>query len=482
MNQMVSTPIPEEILAKIKSLVAPEDYKEQEVEPYIASWRGEWHGKTPLVLFPRTTQQVAAIVSACKEANIAIVPQGGNTGLVGGGVPDASNQQIVLSLSRMRSVREIDPLGFTMIVEAGCILQHLQEVASDHNMLFPLSMASEGSCQLGGVIATNAGGTAVVRYGNTRSLVLGLEVVLPDGQIWHGLRSLRKDNTGYDLKQLFIGSEGTLGIITAASLQLFPKPQQIVTVFTSVSSIENVLALYKRCRTHLGEFVTAFELITRQGMQLLKEQFSSLSHPLALGTPYYLLLEFTTTQPGALLRSAVEEVLASSIENSEIQDAVFAENYTHRKDFWQLREHLPEAIKRAGRGIHCDICVPISRLPQFFEHMNPKVQALSALIILVPFGHVGDGNIHYNMYLTEEISLEALTELAEEVKFLVSQYVVEMGGSFSAEHGIGQERQDLLYRLKQPIELKLMHEIKAAIDPDCVFNPGKLLTRILPEM
>jgi FAD/FMN-containing dehydrogenase len=465
------------IIEKLKSIVGRKGYVEEpaELAPYLAEQRGLYHGATPVVLRPASIAEVSAIVELCAAAKLAIVPQGGNTGLCGGAVPGEDGRSVLVSLGRMNKVRDIDPVDFTMTVEAGCILADLQKAAASVDRLFPLSLGAEGSCQIGGNLSTNAGGIAVLRYGNTRELCLGLEVVLPDGAVWNGLRGLRKDNTGYALKQLFIGAEGTLGIITAATLKLFPRPQEIETAYLGLHRVEDAMALFARARQASGDQLTAFELIPRIGLDIAIKHVAGVSDPLAKPYPWYVLMEMSSSQQGSGLRAALEAFLAETMEKGLVADGTIASSAAQTAALWRIREGLVEAQKFEGGGIKHDVSVPVSRVAEFITRATAAVVERLPGIRPVAFGHVGDGNIHFN--LCEPVGADSKQFLArwEEFARLVHDIVAAMNGSISAEHGIGRLKREELAHYAAPLELALMRKIKAALDPGDLMNPGKIL-------
>ncbi len=462
-------------LERLRDLVGPAGWKAEpnDIAPYLEEPRRRWFGKTPLVLLPDSTEQVGAVVSVCAEHRIALVPQGGNTGLVGGQIP--TGDEIVLSLSRLDRIRELDTLDGTITAEAGCVLAALQDEADEAGRLFPLSLASEGSCQLGGVLSTNAGGNAVLRYGTIRDLVLGLEVVTPQGEIWNGLKSLRKDNTGYDLKQLFIGAEGTLGIITAATCKLFARPRETVTAFAALHRLEDAMGLLALAGESAGELISAFELICRQGVELVLAHIPSTRDPFAEAGAWYVLIELSTGQTESRLRTLVETILETALSESLIADAVLAENEQQRQDFWRLRESLPEAQTKEGASLKHDISVPLSALPRFMDEATRAVTELVPDIRPVPFGHIGDGNVHFN--LTQPTAMDAAAYLAarDDIAERVHGIAHRLGGSISAEHGLGVAKREEILKYKSPVEMELMRSVKRALDPDNIMNPGKVL-------
>jgi FAD/FMN-containing dehydrogenase len=467
----------EAALERIKAAVGPRGWiaEPAEQEPYLLDSRRLWRGATRLVVRPASTAEVAAVVRICAEARVPIVPQGGNTGLVGGGVPPEDGTNIVLALGRMNRIRAIDPVNFTMTVEAGCILAHLQQAAAEADLLFPLSLGAEGSCQIGGNLSTNAGGIAVLRYGNTRELTLGLEVVLPDGRIWDGLRGLRKDNTGYDLKQLFIGGEGTLGIITAAVLKLFPRPREVETALLALSRVEDVMEVFARARAASGDQLTAFELIPRIGIEMTTRHLHALSDPIAAEYPWYVLLEVSSSQTEGGLRTMLEGFLAAQMEAGLIVDGVIAASAAQAAELWRIRDGMTEAQGFEGGSIKHDVSVPVSRVADFIVEASAAVSRAIPGIRPVPFGHVGDGNIHFN--LSQPLGADKTGFLArwEEMNRIVHDIVAARNGSISAEHGIGRMKVEELTHYKTKIELDLMRKIKAALDPEGIMNPGKVV-------
>ena len=469
--------IVETALERIKAAVGPRGWIADSVEqePYLVEARRLWRGATRLVVRPASTEEVAAVVRICAEAKLAIVPQGGNTGLVGGGVPPEDGRNIVLALGRMNRIRAVDPVNFTMTVEAGCILAHLHDAAAEVDRLFPLSLGAEGSCQIGGNLSTTAGGIAVLRYGNTRELTLGLEVVLPDGRIWDGLRGLRKDNTGYDLKQLFIGGEGTLGIITAATVKLFPKPREIETAFLGLGRVEDVMALFARARAATADQLTAFELIPRAALEMALVHIPGTIDPLANPHPWYVLLEMGSSETQSGLRSLLERLLETALDGDLVADGVIAESGTQAKQLWQIREAIVEAQLYSGSIKH-DVSVPVSRVADFIISATAGVTERLSGIRPMAFGHVGDGNIHFNLTQPEGADTTAYLARWQEFNDIVHGVVRRLHGSISAEHGVGRLKRDEITHYKPPIEIELMRRVKRALDPDNIMNPGKLVS------
>ncbi|HZS83005.1 MAG TPA: FAD-binding oxidoreductase [Stellaceae bacterium] len=465
------------VLARIKEVVGPKGWTTDphEVEPYLVEQRGLYRGATRMVVRPAATEEVAAVVRICAAAKLPIVPQGGNTGLVGGGVPPEDGDNIVLALQRMNRIRAIDPLNYTVTAEAGVVLADLQKAAEEAGRLFPLSLGAEGSCRIGGNLSTNAGGVGVLRYGNARDLALGLEVVLADGQVWDGLRGLRKDNTGYDLKQLFIGGEGTLGIITAACLKLFPRPREIETAFIALERIDDVMEVFSRARAASGDQLTAFELIPRIGLEFGIRHVPGILDPIARPYPFYALLEVSSSQPGSGLRAALEEFLAAAMEAGLVQDGVVAASAGQAKDLWRIREGVVEGQIPEGGSIKHDVSVPVSRVAEFVRRATAASEARLPGIRPVAFGHVGDGNIHFNLSQPPGADRAAFLARWHEFNEIVHGIAAALGGSISAEHGLGRLKRDEIARYKSPLELDLMRKMKRALDPDGIMNPGKVI-------
>lgn len=446
-----------------------------DMAPYLAEWRGRFKGNSPAVVRPASTEEVAAVVRVCAEAGIPIVPQGGNTSLVGGSIPYEEGREIVLSLSRMNRIRDIDPLNYTMTVDAGVVLTTIQGAAADVDRLFPLSLGAEGTAQIGGLISTNAGGINVLRYGNARELVLGLEVVLPDGRIWDGLRRLRKNNTGYDLKNLFAGAEGTLGIITGAVLKLFPRPRQSETAFVAVPSPAAAVELLARLREATGDAVSAFELMSRRCLEFAIRHVGGSFDPLSEPSPWYVLTELTSGMRSDVFREAVETALGEAFEAELATDAVVAQSETQAKQLWFLREAIVEAQKYEGGSIKNDVSVPVSRVAEFIERAQAAVEAACPGIRPTPFGHVGDGNIHFNLSQPEGADTAAYLARWDEICHVVNEVIFALDGSISAEHGIGRFKKDEMPVIKGPVEFDLLRAVKTAIDPKGLMNPGKML-------
>jgi FAD/FMN-containing dehydrogenase len=464
------------LLARIAGIVggahvlsAPAD-----IEPFLNDWRGRFRGAARAVVKPGSTDEVAAVVRVCAETGISMVPQGGNTGLCGGAVPDESGDEILVSLVRMNRVRALDAANATITVEAGMPLAAVQDAANAAGLHFPLSLASEGSCTIGGNLSTNAGGTAVLRYGNTRDLTLGVEAVLADGSIFSALRGLRKDNTGYDLKQLFIGAEGTLGIITAAVLKLFPAPRTRVTAFAAVSSVEAAIDLLRRLQAALSDRLTGFEVMSAFSLVLSRKHHPGVPDPLP-GHPWYVLIQADDSAANAPLPVLIETALAAAVEAGVVADVVVAQSGEQAARLWALRENISEAQRREGPNIKHDISLPASAIPPFMRECAIALGQAFPGARLVVFGHLGDGNLHYNLSAPEAIDARDFMDNAARANRIVHDLVARHGGSFSAEHGVGQLKRDELVRYKSPVELRMMRAVKLAFDPLCLMNPGKVL-------
>jgi FAD/FMN-containing dehydrogenase len=445
-----------------------------DIEPYLVDHRGRYRGRAVAVVRPGTTAEVAAVVRLCAERGIAIVPQGGNTGLCGGATPDSGGNAVLLSLTRMHRVRAVDAENATITVEAGAPLARVQQAAAEHGMMFPLSLASEGSCTIGGNLSTNAGGTAVLRFGNARELALGLEVVLADGQVWDGLRGLRKDNTGYDLKQLFIGAEGTLGIVTAAVLKLFPVPRTRVTALAATDDVASAIALLRLAKGMLGDRLVGFELIGELALKLSQHHHPGSADPLP-GHRWYALLQADDSAADAPLAQLMESVLEQAATRQVIRDATIAQSQDQAARLWALRENVSEAQRREGPNIKHDIALPVSAIPEFLDDAERALAGALPGVRFVVFGHLGDGNLHYNLSAPEGRSAQRFMENTPLANRIVHDLVVAAGGSISAEHGIGQLKRDELRRYKSGVEIDLMQRVKDALDPRGLLNPGKVL-------
>ncbi len=459
-----------EMIGAANVLTSPDDQA-----PYLTEWRDLYQGVTPMVLRPGTTEEVSAVMTYAYQNDLKVVPQGGNTGLVGGQIPQETGDEIVLSLSRLNKVRAVDPAGFTITAEAGVVLETLQNEAENVDRLFPLALGAQGSCQIGGNISTNAGGTAVLAYGNTRDLVLGLEVVLPTGEIWNGLRTLRKDNTGYDLKQLFIGGEGTLGIITAAALKLFPRPKKLEAAFVGLPDPHAALKLFTLAKAQAGPVLTGFEIMPRVGVEFCLRHLEGARDPLEGEHAWYVLMELSSGSEAFPVRDLMESILGEAFEEGLVEDAAFAQNLTQVQDFWHIRHGMSEVQKPEGGSIKHDVSVPVASIPDFLDKAMAAVEDFVPGCRPVPFGHIGDGNIHFNVSQPVGADKEDYLAKWDEMNTIVHGIVGEFGGSISAEHGIGRLKRDLLKDVKQGIELDLMKRIKDAFDPKGLLNPGRVL-------
>lgn len=446
----------------------------REQEPYLIEQRDLYHGRTPLVLRPGSTAEVAQILKLANETRTPIVPQGGNTGLVGSQVPHETGNEVVLSLKRLDRIREVDPTSNTMTCEAGVVLQTAQGAAEAADRLFPLSLGAEGSCTIGGNLSSNAGGTGALAYGVARDLVVGLEVVLPDGKIWHGLNKLKKDNTGYDLKNLFVGAEGTLGVITAAVLKMFPRPRARETAFIGVPSPAAALALLNLTQERAGGTVTGCELVSRLGLEFVLRHGPGARDPLTGKHDWYVLLELSSVARAGL-RAVMEEVLAAALEAGLVEDAALADNLEQARAFWRMREVLAEIQKNEGGSIKHDVSVPVATVPELIEKGVAAAEALIPGCRPIPFGHLGDGNIHFNISQPVGADKAAFLDRWEEMNTVIHGIVAKLGGSISAEHGIGQLKRDLLVEVKDPVAYALMQTLKRTLDPNGIMNPGKVL-------
>ncbi len=443
-----------------------------DAEPLLQEWRGRWRGAPSLIVAPGTTAETAAVVKICADHRIAITPQGGNTGLVGGQIPQ--HGEVLISLRRLNRIRDVAPLNNAMVIEAGATLAAAQEAAAAVDRLFPLSIGSEGSCQIGGVISTNAGGVNVLRYGNTRDLVLGLEAVTADGELWNGLKTLRKDNTGYDLKQLFIGGEGTLGIVTAAALKLFPAPREKMTVLAGLPDAAACVPLLSRAHAASGGQTTSFELISRPCLELAIKNLPDVRDPMATPHPWYALIEFSAGAEGVLAPMA-EAFLSAALEAGEIDDAIIAASDAQSHALWHMRHGLSEAMRPEGAQVKHDISVPVSDIPAFLNAADAAVEAACPGARVIAFGHVGDGNIHYDVLQPLGMERAAFLRRWDAVEGGVYDVIQRFNGSISAEHGVGVARRDALVERKSPVEMALMAKVKSALDPHGIMNPGKML-------
>ncbi|MBK7659414.1 MAG: FAD-binding oxidoreductase [Betaproteobacteria bacterium] len=467
---------PAELALRLAQVVGPAAVltEPSDTEPHSTDWRGQYRGRAALVVKPGTAQEVAQVVAILAGAGVGIVPQAGNTSLCGASVPDASGTQVVLNVSRLNKVRAIDLENDTITVEAGCILAELQRVADEADRFFPLSLAAEGTCEIGGNISTNAGGTQVLRYGNMREQVLGLEVVLPDGQLWDGLRGLRKDNTGYDLKHLFIGAEGTLGIVTAAVLKLYPRPRAIATAFVAVPGPAECISLLGAMRGSVGERLTGFEIVSRRCLDLVVKNVPGSTDPFATPHPWYALVECYDSGEAAALAERMEAALASAFESGFAADAVMASSEQQRRALWALRENVAEAQKKEGDSVKHDVSVPVSRVAELISAGSEELERAFPGARVVAFGHAGDGNIHWNLFPPpgEQASVGPWSK---RVNALAYDIVHRLHGSISAEHGIGVLKRDSLPKYKSALELELMRALKRTLDPRGIMNPGKVI-------
>ena len=452
--------------------------RDQDLSAYERDWRGREQGRALCVVRPGSTLEMAAVVKACAEAGAPMVPQGGNTGLVMGSTPDTSGREVVLSLQRMHAVRAVDKANATITVEAGCVLQHLQQVANEAGFLFPLSLASEGSCTIGGNLASNAGGTQVLRYGNARDLCLGLEVVTPQGEIWHGLSGLRKDNTGLDLRNLFIGSEGTLGVITAATMKLFPKPAAQRTAWAAVPSVQAAVDLLGVAQQHLGASLTGLEMMSQVALGLVAKHMPHLHIPFWQDSPYCVLLELSDTESDTHAQQQLERLLESAMLQGSVKDAVVAQSLSQSQELWHVRESINMAQAAEGLNIKHDIALPVSAIPAFVALTDALLAQQLPGVRMVNFGHLGDGNLHYNVQCPLDVDAAVFLQTHEaQVNHWVYEAVKTFGGSISAEHGIGRLKAVTLPHYKDPVALAMMRSIKQAMDPKNVMNPGRVLSR-----
>ncbi|EFM59024.1 oxidoreductase, FAD-binding protein [Brucella sp. BO2] len=458
------------IVGEKNALTAPED-----IAAYLIEQRDLYHGRTPLVLRPGSTEEVAAIMKLATETRTPVVPQGGNTGLVGGQQPDESGAAIILSLGRMNRIRNLDTVGNLVTLEAGVILKNLQDAAEKAGRLFPLSLGAEGSCQIGGNLGSNAGGTAVLAYGNMRELCLGLEVVLPTGEILNDLRYVKKDNTGYDLKDIFVGSEGTLGVITAAVLKIFPQPKGKGVAYAGLRSPEDVLRLFQLATEHAGPSLTGFELMPRVGVEFTVRHVDGVRDPLESPHDWYVLIDISSSRSEEDARTTLETILTEAFENDLIQDAAIAESVAQAQSFWKMREEMSWAQKPEGGSIKHDISVPVASIPAFIHEANAATLDMIPGARVVCFGHIGDGNLHYNVSQPVGADKEAFLARWHDLNHRIHTIVASYGGSISAEHGIGQLKREELAFFKQDIALDLMRRIKSAFDPAGIMNPGKVL-------
>jgi FAD/FMN-containing dehydrogenase len=464
-------------LSELKAVVGAGAWLESpdDVAPFLSDFRRLYHGSAALVLLPRNVDEVARILRICNRDEAAVVPHGGNTSYCGGATPDETGAQIVLSLRRLNRVRQVDAADYSMIVEAGCTLAEAQAAARDADRLFPLSLGSEGTAQIGGNLSTNAGGTAVLRYGMMRDLVLGLEVVLADGRVLRGLKSLRKDNTGYDVKSLFVGAEGTLGVITAACLKLFPQPADTATALAGIDSPRHALDLLARLRTAAGDQVTSFELMPRVAVELTVKHVPGVADPLDQNTPWYLLIELSSPNPRQELLTLLTATLEQAAAAGTIRDAMLATSTAQAQAMWKLRESVPEAQRRHGASLKHDVSVPVSAIPTLIEEGTALVHRLAPEGDVVSYGHAGDGNLHFNVSQKPDADIKSFVARGPVLELAMFDLVESLGGSISAEHGIGRLKAAEFARRADPVELAVMHELKRALDPKGIMNPGKVL-------
>jgi len=465
------------LLDQLRSITGPQGYLDRTdaIEPFLVDHRRLYRGATPLVLRPDDTAQISAIMRLCHDAGVGVVPVGGNTSYCGGATPAPDGSQIVLSMSRMRQIRALDPLNNTLIAEAGCVLADVQAAAAAVDRLFPMSLGSEGSCQLGGNLSTNAGGTAVLRYGMMRELVLGLEVVLPDGRVLDGLAPLRKNNTGYDLHDLFIGAEGTLGVITAATCKLYSRPAAYFTALLAVADPQAAVNLLSQLRGSTADAVSTFELIPRIALDLVLRHVASTTDPFDQAHPWYVLLEVGMSRIDTSLQESLASALLAAMEDTALRDAAVATSEVQREMFWRIRESIPEAQRREGASIKHDISVSTSELPRFIAEGSAMVKNIVPEGRVVSYGHLGDGNLHFNISGPGGTADAAFVAQASRIQRSMHDLVADYGGSFSAEHGIGQLKREELLRYKSPVAIELMRSIKQAFDPKGIMNPGKVL-------
>jgi FAD/FMN-containing dehydrogenase len=464
-----------EVIGENRVLVEPKD-----TDGYQQDWRGRYRGSAIAVLLPANTQEVSSLVRICYEMRVAIVPQGGNTGLTGGSIAGGNHESVIINLSRLNKIRDVDSRNNSMAVESGCVLQAVRELAQSHGLLFPMLLGSAGSCEIGGLVSTNAGGTGVLRYGNMRELVMGLEVVLPDGSIWDGMRALRKDNTGYDLKHLFVGAEGTLGIITAAVLKLFPQPTSCATGMVALKGVTEAVDLLRFLQARIGNRIEAFEIMSRRQIEIVMAYGHGLQSPMPLDQPWYVLIEIADSAQGWDPQSQLEDALSAALEKKLLFDAVVATDLAKAERIWELRHSISESNKRAGFTVSNDTSVPISQLSAFIERVARRIGAEVPACEVCYAGHIGDGNIHVIGILSRETyhTPHTCEAAATSINLIVHEESVALGGSISAEHGIGIMHVDRLEEFKAPIDLWMMRSIKSAFDPLGIMNPGKILRAV----
>jgi FAD/FMN-containing dehydrogenase len=466
--------LPPDLVDALKAIVGEKGWTDDELtlEPHLKDWVGYASGATPLMVMPKTTEEVAAVVKACASAGVAIVPQGGNTGSVAGGVPHG---EVLLSLKRMNRIRDVDAADYTMTVEAGVILAEVQAAALDAGRFFPLSIGSEGSCTIGGNVSTNAGGTAVLRFGNMRDLVLGLEVVLPDGRIWNGLRRLRKDNTGYALKHLFMGAEGTLGVVTAIVLRLFPKPVEVATAFVAIRDLDASIELLAHLRAATGDALTSLEVLPRIGIDIALQFDTEVGDPLDGQHEWYAIVEVSGTKADGQTYAMLETALADALEQGIVLDAAMAASVAQAKSIWRIRKALVLNLTKIGAEVKHDVSVPVSKQPDFIRRATAAVEKTVPGTRTVAYGHFGDGNIHFNLAAPAGMDAPTFMSRAADLHRAVYDIASDYGGSFAAEHGVGIVKLDEMARYRSPVELDLMRGMKKLLDPKGLFNPGKVL-------
>ncbi|MBT6278396.1 MAG: FAD-binding oxidoreductase [Chromatiales bacterium] len=469
--------VPSSLLDNLHEQLGPAGFMTDpaDIAPYLTDVRSLYAGSSPAVLRPSSTAEVSAIVTACHAAGVAVVPQGGNTGYMGGAVPGLNEPALLMSMGRMKAVRHIDPVDYSMVAEAGCVLADLQRTAADVDRLFPLSLAAQGTCTIGGNLSTNAGGVQVLRFGNARDLVLGLEVVLPDGQVWNGLRLLRKDNTGYDLKQLFLGAEGTLGIITAAALKLYPAAKETVTGLIAIDNPAAATSLLGSLRAASGDAVTSFEYFHRTCLDMVIEYIPQCVDPMADRHEHYALIELASGQADGSLMALCERALSDAVEDGWVLDAVIAASSDQASRLWRLRESIPEAQRVGGPSIKHDVSVQVSRVPEFLNRGRQLLESMIPGVRVVAFGHMGDGNVHFNLSPPPGGDEAEFLAHTDAVTTAVHDLIAEMEGSFSAEHGIGRLKRKDMDRYRDPLELRLMRKVKDALDPSGIMNPGVIV-------
>lgn len=474
---MPDAPTPAGLLDRLHALLGPRGLLTDpaDIAPHLSDWRALYQGRALAVARPADTAEVAAVVRLAQETGTPITVQGGNTSMVGGAVPDESGRHLVLSLARLNRIRDCDPVDMTMTAEAGVVLKTAQNAAQEAGCLFPLSLGAEGTATIGGVLSTNAGGNTTVRYGNARELMLGLEVVLPDGQIWNGLRRLRKDNTGYALRHLFVGAEGTLGIVTAAVLRMFPRPRDTALALCAVADEEAALGLFRRFRDRDDSAVRAFEYMSGTGVDFCVKHIEGIAQPLSDRAAHYVLVDLASPRPDAGLRDMAEAVLAEAMEEGIVLDAVLAESEAQAQKLWRIREEHPEAQKREGASVKNDVSVPVSKVPEMIRRCSAALVELIPGSRPVPFGHIGDGNIHMNLEQPPGMDPAAFLARSHDIMDCVNAIVRDLDGSFSAEHGIGRLKTDMMEEWRGGAELDAMKRIKAALDPAGLMNPGKVL-------